>query len=575
MGNFYRPLDPIPLPQSQSVELTPPPQVATEVPRGAGYAGKAAQTANLLSNFLRGWQTGVRSKEERSRKKMDDELSTANTAVQSSFENWRRAAADPNADQKKTEEAKNNYQNQVGILETLYNTYMAPVEEKKKKQKSGVGGFFQRMGQGFTGQDPVPSAGIQAIIANYRAAMPEGPSAQARVANVQAGRIEGEEKERTAIKSKLDSGQQLSEQEKLSAERFGLTRAPSEKLANFQLETVEGDVNRKKTIQAKLEGGQALTTQEKEDAYRLGLRQRPKVEIVPDTTTGQVYAVSVDPTTMISTKVPIGIKTRVQPNEFDILQKQIDYQYTVNKELLKKAYPNASDEQIHQIMARSKFYNLVPSTPNMSLTNGLNMVSRAIQETWAGLTPEDKMKFGPLVKVAGGGRYIMLPEFPKEGTGHEADWFNSLFAGKSVGFDVPNYIKRDANGNPIGTQHIEMSAEDLKARDKEFRQAVFGRLTGYGLSSEQAMDLIMQQDPNRISDFSPPPGMAGGPTGADGVQPSSVGHFSTSGGVGAPTDDATHIVLDASGNVVARVKNPSAESIQTAKAQGYNVQPIQ
>lgn len=134
-GNLSTPMDPIPIPQFQPVQTKSPQDIGMQpIPstnQAPYYGGKPGVMADYANNFLQGWMTGKKIKEDKLRNKAADSIGAAKSAVDVVGQSYRTAVE--SGDQEKVTSTKKAltaaWSNYIGMAEK----YVAPADDGKKK----------------------------------------------------------------------------------------------------------------------------------------------------------------------------------------------------------------------------------------------------------------------------------------------------------------------------------------------------------------------------------------------------------------------------------------------------------
>jgi hypothetical protein len=423
MAQNYQPvsLDQLPVPQApqpvqyKPAELSPPPDSP-----GSGNMGKAGQIADIGANFLQGW---VQGKQKAAAKKLQDAQQSVNGA-QYAFtiaqQNAAKVMSDPNStpEQKQQAEAARQ-QAWKGYLD-IAQQYTEP--EKKSGSKKGgakgaisdfAGGIGQHLKNAFGTEDPHIFS--QATMALLRTT---GPPAIPQDFEQQKAALDlsNDQKRAAANDALADAVKRGAPQDEIdrladqaSAISSGTVKSSQQKLTDSLADATQAFMS-----------GKPVSDQTKSVLQAQGFIPKPiepNIFLQADDK-GMLYAVSVDPSTGKTTKSAQPImKTRLPQNAreeaWDVYQGQLKQL----GDLLKKAHPDWTDQQISQAKANAMLSGTfkIKEAPNMTPAQTQKASSEAIKNAiFGGLDDEERQQAtGYGLVGAAGGTYMLTNDLSK------------------------------------------------------------------------------------------------------------------------------------------------------------------
>jgi hypothetical protein len=135
----------LPIPRAQIPDYRPP--VPQPEPPSVGYAGKTGQIANIIANFMHGWQAGKQQRQDR----MFQEAQNQATTAWQQYDQMSRVAQNPDVDQKTRDTAAKQIPNALKAYHDIVEKYSAHPDAQ---EHHGVKGILHKVAQGFLPRQP-------------------------------------------------------------------------------------------------------------------------------------------------------------------------------------------------------------------------------------------------------------------------------------------------------------------------------------------------------------------------------------------------------------------------------------
>jgi hypothetical protein len=441
MGGFKPvPIDDLPMPQAaapvqyQPPKIDPPPN---DNP-GAGYMKRGGQIADIASNFLNGWMKGKQQAEEKKLAYAQQEVQGLQYGFQIAQSNAEKVMNDPKSTPEQKQQAEQARQAAWKSYLDGAEKYTTPPKGGSKgqgqggKQGSGVKEKFKAV---FGAEDPhlFAQTGLALLRKTGPPALPQ-KSAQEQAAELQVAGMTRTNKAVDDLVEARKTGDpaKIAAAEQAVRDAQGQIQSPKEKQEDALAQAAADE-----------RAGKPINDATKAQLQAAGIDPKPvepNVFLQADDK-GMLYSISVDPKTGKTTKSDQPImKTRVPPDQRQEAHQIFEENLRQIGELLKKAHPDWTEEQIAQAKAQA----MLSGQFGMKVARGMTpaqsqgAVAKAINEVVNSnmLTDDEKKGINAVLSRAqgvGGGGWVFNKDLAQKGFWDKHDFWvgNQTYYGQS------------------------------------------------------------------------------------------------------------------------------------------------